>query len=88
MGRREEHGAKGSMVLRRDWSESSSGHVETTNDLHLEATADGKAVTLTVSKGTTNFYNNQQSTLRETRTVIAVDSLVALILANGRSVTE
>jgi len=83
MANREHHGSKGSMHLKRDWEESSSGHVEHFDDLILEATLDGNGVTLIKREGTENFIRNADTSLRETKTVISVQELVRLIEQYG-----
>jgi len=43
MANKEHHGAKGEMWLNHSWTETSSGHIETYDDVKLECTPDEKA---------------------------------------------
>jgi hypothetical protein len=83
MANSEHHGVKGDMWLKRSWTESSSGHVETYDDLKLESTEDGKNVILVKTYGSKNFLKIAGSTLKEERYQISADDLANLIKNNG-----
>lgn len=86
MANSEHHGAKGDMWLKHSWTETSSGHVETYDDLKLESTADGKNVVLVKTYGSKNFLKTASSSLTEERYQISADDLANLIKNNGTRV--
>lgn len=86
MGKREEHGAKGEMNLKHLWTETSSGHVETVNDVDLQASADGKNLVLIESIGSTNMYKIGEGGVKVTKTTISVEELVAFVKENGQKI--
>lgn len=86
MGKREEHGAKGNMHLKHLWTETSSGHVETVDDVDLEASTDGKNLILIESKGTTNMYKIGEGRVKVTKTIISIEELVAFVKENGQTI--
>lgn len=83
MANSEHHGAKGDMWLKHSWTETSSGHVETYNDLKLESTADGGNIILVKTSGSKNFLKAASSSHTEERYQISVDDLATLIKNNG-----
>lgn len=83
MANEEKHKALGQMWLKRNWYESSNGHVETYDDLELTASKNGLAVILTRSKGTRNFIKFDSDDFKRTKIKISVADLVKLIEKNG-----
>jgi len=86
MANRENHGAKGSMYLKRNYEESSSGHTEDYDDLKLDASADGASVILTETTGSKNFIRHNDGSYSESNYEISVTDLARLIKANGRRI--
>jgi hypothetical protein len=71
------------MILRRDWEESASSHVEKYDDLRLEA---GKrdSVILVHAHGSQTFIRTADSTYIEDRYEIGVGDLFELIKTHGK----
>lgn len=86
MSQHEQHGAKGSMYLKRDWEESSGGHVDTYDDAFIKATDDEKSVVLNLKTGSTNAHPNSSSTLKISQFEIGVEVLIKLIKEHGKPV--
>jgi len=86
MANSEHHGAKGEMWLKHSWTETSSGHVETYDDLKLECTTDEKNIVLVRTSGMKNFIKSADRSHSEERYTISVDELVALIKQHGTRV--
>lgn len=81
------HGPKGGMYLRRDWEESASSHVESFDDVSLEASS-GDVVIMTHAHGTKNFIRIGASNYVEDRYQIGGADLIKLIKKHGKRVTE
>ncbi|EMH2040613.1 hypothetical protein RZ631_001725 [Proteus mirabilis] len=73
--------ASGTMELRYEWNESSSGHVEHTHEIILSA--QGATVILQEVTNTTNFIKNNESDSSNVSYVIPVSLLISLIKDNG-----
>lgn len=80
---REEHGAKGKMDLHYTFSESASGHKDSTRHLWLEASSDGAEVLMLVRSEDNNVYKATSSSPDEVLTV-SVDQLIAFFRGNGK----
>jgi hypothetical protein len=86
MGQSEHHGVKGKLHLQRNWTESSSTHLETFDDLWLEQGEDDSAVTLVRAHGDKNFIKTSGGDYREDRYVISVEKLSSLIKQHGKKI--
>lgn len=81
MSTKEQHGAKGSMGLKRDWEETSGGEKEYFDDAKLEASEDGMGIILIEQKGVKDFRKSPY--LPQKRTLISVEKLIELISKHG-----
>ncbi|QQD72820.1 hypothetical protein [Acidithiobacillus ferrivorans] len=86
MASSEHHGARGEMWLKHSWTETSSGHVETYDDLKLESTQNEKSIVLVKTSGVNNFIKSSDSSSTEERYEILADDLVNLIKQHGKRV--
>jgi len=86
MANSEHHGAKGEIWLKHSWTETSSGHVETYDDLKLECTTDEKSIVLVKRSGVTNFIKTSESSNSEERYQISANDLANLIQQHGKRV--
>ncbi len=75
-------GANGRILLRRLWSEESSGFNDEREDIvHLEASSDGLHLTLTETRSSSATMGAE--TKHTSRTRISVDGLIAFIREHG-----
>ncbi|WP_157515215.1 hypothetical protein [Luteimonas abyssi] len=86
MASSENHGAKGRLDLQRHWTETSSTHVETFNDIWLEPGSDGKSVVLVHAHGQKNFIKSSDTDYREDRFSLSAEKLSSLIQQHGKKI--
>jgi len=60
MASSEYHGSKGEMWLKHHWTETSSGHIETYDDLKLKSTENEKNIVLIKTSGVKNFIKTSE----------------------------
>jgi coenzyme F420-reducing hydrogenase delta subunit len=82
MTKREHNGANGKISLNYEWTESSSGHVETQNESELSAISD-TVLELQIEKSITDFIRSSNSSRNIEKFSITVDELVELIKKHG-----
>lgn len=82
----EKHGVKGKLFLRRNWKESASGHVESNDDVYLEAKGQ-RTVVMVHAHGHKEFYKTVNSDYVEDRFEIPADVLESFLRKHGKRVT-
>jgi len=86
MAKSEQHGTQGSMWLKHFWEETSSGHVETYDDLRLESSKDGENVILVKECGEKQFVKTASSDFKVEKYSISATELARLIVQYGHKV--
>lgn len=86
MAKNEHHGATGEMCLKRSWTETSNGHIETYDDSKLESTTDGKSIVLVITRGVKNFIKSSENEQTEERYQLSTNDLVKLIKQHGKRI--
>jgi hypothetical protein len=85
MAQSETHGVNGRLDLRRHWTETSSTHLETFNDIWLEPGDSGNVV-LVHAHGRKNFIKSSDTDYREDKYAISAEELSALIQQHGKKI--
>lgn len=85
MATKEQNGASGRMNLYHYFYESSSGHVDDSEDISLKA-KDEKIIQLIESKSHSEMFKNSRNSCDEEIYEIEVDKLIELIKQNGEKV--
>lgn len=85
MSRKEHHGAKGAIKLRRDWEESASSHYERQDDYELVA-SDETTLVLTHTYGSSNSFRMGEGRIETERFSVPVADLIRFIETHGKRV--
>ena len=85
MARRERSGPSGEILIRRDWEESSSSHIEKEDSCKLTANKDGSIV-LSEEYSVTNFIKSADSSSSKSQYSISAEELVKLIKKYGNQI--
>lgn len=85
MATREENGSKGEMILYHYFYESSSQHVDSSDDKYLKA-KDENTIELIESKSHSEVFNDSRNSYDEEIYEIEVDKLISLIKKNGKRI--